>query len=127
MSCTINTMAETLRRVSRYLDEISFLPELDGPYSTRVETDTCGETCVTVYLAANRNREPEAIERLCALAGLLGGRFRLDGPIREHGGATFRALYVLVAIPTGGTLKIWSPIAHTAPVPVPDVPVAVPA
>lgn len=117
MSCTINAMAETLRHVSRFLDEISFLSELENPYSTRTETDSSGVTRVTVYLTANRSRESEAVNRLCQLAGLLGGRFHLGEPIQEHGGGTFRALEVSVAIPTGGTLRIWSPIAHTDPAP----------
>jgi len=83
MSCNINAMAETLRQVSRYLDEISFLPELEHPFSTRTDTDASGVTRVTVYLAANSSREPEAIERLCHLAGELGGKFHLGEPIRE--------------------------------------------
>lgn len=122
MSCTINTVAERLRQVSRYLDEISFLPELNDPFSTRIETNGVGETRVTVYLAANRVPEADAIERLRTLAGLLGGRFCLSAPISEYDGGTFRSLDVLVAIPTGGTLRIWSPIA-----PVAAGPVALPA
>jgi len=125
MSCTINAMAETLRQVSRYLDEVSFLPELDDPYSTRIETNTNGDTRVTVYLATSRVDESDAIERLRTLAGQLGGQLHLSEPITEYDGATFRSLDVLVTIPTGGTLKIWSPIAHAAVVPA--EPVALPA
>lgn len=121
MSCTINTMAETLRQVSRYLDEISFLPELAHPFSAQTNTDASGVTRVTVYLAANSLHEAEAIERLCHLAGELGGKFHLGQPIRESDGGTFRALEVSAAIPTGGTLRIWSPIAHAAPVPAESV------
>ncbi|WP_194910242.1 hypothetical protein [Catenulispora rubra] len=118
MRCTINGVAATLRQVSRYLDEISFLPELDDPHSTRIDINTDGETCVTVYLAAYRVAESDVIERLLTLAGLLGGQFFLSGPIEEYNGGTFRTLDVQVAIPTGGTLKIWSPIAHADPAPV---------
>ena len=125
MSCTINAMAATLRQVSRYLDEISFLPELEHPFSTQTDTDASGVTRVTVYLAANSSRESEAIERLCHLAGELGGKFHLGGPIRESDGGTFRALEVSAPIPTGGTLRIWSPVAYTAPVPA--EPVGLPA
>lgn len=115
MSCTINAVAATLRQVSRYLDEISFLPELDDPHSTCIDTKTTGETCVTVYLGAYRVAEGDVIERLRTLAGLLGGQFVLSEPIEEYNGGTFRTLDVRVAIPTGGTLKIWSPIAHVDP------------
>lgn len=125
MSCTINAVAETLRQVSRYLDEISFLPELDDPHSTHIVTNANGETTVTVYLTAHRVGESDVIERLRTLAGLLGGWFCLSEPITEYDGATFRSLDVLVAIPTGGTLKIWSSIAHVAAVPA--EPVALPA
>ena len=125
MSCTINAVAEMLRQVSRYLDEISFLSELDDPYSTRIDTGSSGEPCVTVYLASNRVDEGDAIERLRTLAGLLGGRFCVSEPISEYDGATFRTLDVLVGIPTGGTLRIWSPIAHVAAMPA--EPVALPA
>ena len=90
MSCTINAMAATLRQVSRYLDEISFLPELEHPFSTRTETDSSGVTRVSVYLAATSASESEAIERLCHLAGELGGRFHLGEPIRESDGGTER-------------------------------------
>lgn len=124
MSCTINATAATLRQVSRYLDEISLLPELDNPFSTQIDADAHGQTRVTVYLAATPTGEPEAIERLCTLAGLLGGRILLSEPISQRDGASFRALDVLVAIPTGGTLRIWSPVAHVAPAP---EPVALPA
>ena len=115
MSCTINAVAATLREVSRYLDEISFLPELDDPHSTRIDAKANGETSVTVYLAAYRAAESDAIERLRTLAGLLGGRFSLSEPIQEYDGGTFRTLNVQVAIPTGGMLRIWSPIAYTDP------------
>lgn len=125
MSCTINAMAATLRQVSRFLDEISFLFELEHPFSTRTETDASGVTRVTVYLAANSASETDAIDRLCHLAGQLGGRLHLGQPIRESNGGTFRALEVSAAIPTGGTLRIWSPIAYTAPAPA--EPVALPA
>lgn len=125
MSCNINAMAAALRQASRFLDEISFLSELEHPFSTHTETDASGVTRVTVYLAANPSGETEAIDRLCHLAAELGGGFHLGQPIRESDGGTFRVLEVSAAIPTGGTLRIWSPIAYTAPVPA--EPVALPA
>ena len=111
----LNTMADMMRQASRYLDEISYLPELNDPFNTHFEFGHNGPK-VTVYLPASRNQEEQAVDRLRSLAVQLGGRLFLDTPVANRPG-TFRALKLKAVMPFGGLLCIWSPIAHVDPAP----------